>query len=738
MPLVRLGRCLAACILPGFVWAAAAAAIVHGDANCDGHVDDTDVGALTVAVFTGTTCARADTNNDGRITSADYAPLVDTLGAPLPTPSPTPTRTPTDGPTTSPTPAGTDTATEPPTETPTPGDAVTQTPTFTPNPTPTLPPCPPGGATLSIALDNPAGLAAVDVTVSGYRLAPSCQAPPDLALTYASDEAELPPRRTGLAPGVWVHTLNVREPATGQVQHRDSVLLAGSGDNELRFTLFPAVATVRTSADAIGAGSLRDALTAAQEAPKPFLIQFADSAFPAGVATAITLTEALPRLLADDVTIDGIDATGASGTRIVDAAGRDIPAVSIGGARNHVLGLGFRNAGASNRDVISISGTAAWGNRIERCSVSTAATGDGIGIDNGAGSDLFETANLVIDTDVSGASDKGIKVTTGAYARVERSTVHDNLNGGLQATLGGHLLARDNVVERNAGSLDAARNGIAANGGAGLTTELTTDGNIVRYNGANGIAVLGSSEAQLANDYLAANTTAGLRVYNRDNDAASAVVQGVTAACNGTHGASVEDTSRADFGGPGSAGHNAFTQNARSGDGDNFRNVTGSTTLALNNQWEQCGRGSVCEDNAIAAYDISDHGVFTAFVPAQAHRSQRAPSVTAARPSAPRAGDVVRLFGSGFNAIDAHTNDAQCADLGVRNRCAPLRGNCVQIGDVAAPVEAVTPTMLAIRMPFTCVEPVPVTVQIQGGGTSTPFTLCAAAAGTAAAAAPAQ
>lgn len=728
---MSFGRRIGVGCLVGLAWVAAARAAVPGDANCDERVDDSDLVALTTAVFEGSLCAGADANADGRLSSADFPSLIGTLAQPTPTPTETATRTATFTVTPTPTasltasPSETTTATATPTPTPSETDTPTVTATATATSTPTLPPCPPDGAALTFVLDNPAGIEALDVAVSGYRLAASCQAAPELALTYDTAGRELPPRLTGLAPGVWVHTVQVHKPETGQVQHRETLLLsAGAGDNEARFTVFPAVATVRTVEDGVAADSLRDALTTAQAAPKPFLIQFADAAFPAGVKTTITLASALPRLQADDVTIDGIDATGAAGMRIVDAAGLDIPALSIAGARNRVIGLGLTGAGGSNRDVLSINGAGAWGNRIERCTVTTATTGDGIGIDDNAGMDLAGTANVVIRSAISGAADKGIKVTTGAYARIEESLIRDNRNGGIQVTLGGRVLARDNIVEENTGPDDTARNGISANGGDGVLSELATNGNIVRRNGANGIVVLGTARAELANDYLAANATAGLRVYNRGSDAATAIAQGLAAACNGTHGASVEDTSGVDFGGPSSAGHNAFTQNGRSGAGDNFRNATAAPVMALNNQWEQCGRSTVCDDGAVAAYDISDHGVHTAFVPAQAHRSQRAPVVTAARPLAGRAGELVRLFGTGFNAIDGHSNDAQCVDLETRNSCSPLRGNCVLIDGVEARVEAVTPTMLAVRMPFACVEPVSISVRIQGGGTSTPFTLC--------------
>ena len=58
--------------------------------------------------------------------------------------------------------------------------------------------------------------------------------------------------------------------------------------------------------------------------------------------------------------------------------------------------------------------------------------GDGIGVDTDAGKGFDDSVNVIRDCEVSGASDKGIKVTTGAHVRVERSWVHDNVNGGIR------------------------------------------------------------------------------------------------------------------------------------------------------------------------------------------------------------------------------------------------------------------------------------------------------------------
>ncbi len=669
-----------------------------------------------------------DVNRDGALTAADVTGVVTSLVTPQPTPTATPSATPT----TQPSP----TATRAPSETPT----ITATPTVTPTPTasstPTARACAVAGAALVIDIDNQTGQSPISAVLSGERLAADC-ATTTLATTYnttiecTGSGVVTCAQLNALAPGSWRHSIEVRTPNTQQVQHQRSLLIAGSPPNRLHFTGFASVLTVRTTANA-GNGSLRGALADAAAAAKPLLIQFDPTAFPAGVPTTIALTFQLPVLSSTGVTIDGTDPTGASGYRIIDAEGRAIPALAITGAHNGVVGMRLRNAGGGDRDVLNIYSAAADGNLVERTIIEQAATADAVGIDQQAGKDFGDSANVIRECEISGAADKGVKVTLGAYARVERSWVHDNANGGIQATLGGHVQAAHNLVERNLGS--TAQNGLSANANdtdAAPTgsSELWSWGNIARGNGANGISVRAFSVAHSRDDYLATNGTSGIRVFNDVGPPASAVVEGTSAVCNGTDGATVANTSVADFGGGPlqSAGNNAFTQNNLP-DGANLRNATGAQITATKNQWEHCGPLTTCNNMAIANFDLSDHGVNTLFIPSQAHRSQKPPVLTAVSPAKGKQGELLRIFGSGFNAIDGHFDQDSCADVAGRNRCVPLRGNCVQINGVAATVEAVTPTMLVVRWPFTCIEPVPLIVKTdQGatGATSLPLTVCA-------------
>jgi len=712
---VRVLLCAVATVLR-FAAVTPAAAQTCGD----GPVD-----AVVAAIFVHAASA-CDINVDGAVTAADVTAFVLAGATPTPTPSGTSSPASTE-------PTRTATREQSPTTTPTPSPPASPTPTATPRQ------CPSRGAGLVVEVDNQTGETPIRVVVSGERLSEDCRTG-SLAIAY---EETVECAGTGvvacasidaLAPGFWRHSIRVLTPATGQLQHHTALLVAHSLPNPVRFTAFASVLTVRSTANT-GDRSLRNALQNAGGMPKPVLIQFDPSVFPAGTPTAIMLQFQLPALATSDVTIDGTDPSGVAGTRIIDAAGLPISAFAITGARNHLIGLRLRNAGDNNRDVLSISGAAADGNLVEQVIVENAASGDGIGVDAHAGKSFGASVNVIRNCEVSGASDKGIKVTTGAHARIERCWVHDNVNGGIQSTLGGHVQAWHNLVERNRGG--SAQNGLSANARdddtASEFSELRSWGNVARANGANGVSIRAFAIAHVRDDYLATNGSSGLRIFNDVGPPATALVEGTSAVCNAVDGAAVANTSTADLGGGlfGSPGNNAFAQNNLLAGGTNLRNATGMPLSAANSQWEHCGREVTCNDGAIAALDLSDHGANTTFTPSQAHRSRQPPVLTAVAPPAGKQGDLLRIFGSGFNVIDGHFAEDQCADVTGRNRCVPLRGNCVHINGISAPVEAVTPTMLVVRWPFTCTEPVPLVVTTDQGATgtsSTPLTVCTHAA----------
>lgn len=713
-------------------------------AACGG--DPPDSAALVGAIFGGPQ-GLCDLTLDDRVSASDLVRL--RLAGPTPSPTPSQRATPTEAAsatgTPSETPSPTPSAEESPTPTETPAEVPTESPgplaspsatatststdtasiTPTSSPTATPRPCPPTGARLQLEIDNRTGVSPVVVAADGERLEEDCAAGP-LPTAYAEEwtctgDGVSVCGEITLAPGAWRHALHLIEPATGQQQYRTSLVLAGVAPARLRFTAYAGVFDVDTVEDT-APGALRTALQMAPTLPKPLLIQFDPEIFPPGVRTAILLSSKLPALASDEVTIDGIDPAGAAGNRVVDAAGLPIAALSITGGGNQLLGLRLRNSGANNRDVLSLSGPLAVGNVIERVIVENAASADGIGVDQEAGADFDASANVIRDCEVTGAADKGIKVTTGAHARIERTWVHDNVNGGVQATLGGHIEVESSLVERNRGG--SAQNGIVANDTDSNVeptdvSEVITRGNISRGNGANGLAVRQAARGEIHQDYLAGNATSGLRVYNDVGGPASASVEGIAAVCNGSHGGAVADRSTADFGGGAadSPGNNAFAWNGLSGSGYNFYNATGTLISAVDNLWEHCGFAPSCDDDAIARLDLSAPAL-TAFQPSRPLADARGPTLTELAPSAGRRGDLMRIFGSGFEAIYAGASADVCSDPSAWNRCEPLRGNCVRVGGVEAVVEAATPSMLAVRLPFTCVEPVLVEVVTEAAPSS--------------------
>ena len=579
----------------------------------------------------------------------------------------------------------------------------------------------PGPATLELRILNRGTVDPVEVRLRGQRAGADCS-PASLAESYertvtcAAAVTEPCAVIVDLAPGAWVHTIEAGEGEGHQRQHRAALLVAGAG-NALSYTLFASAFAV-TRATSGGAGSLRSALAAAESAARPTLIWFDELAFPPGVMTTIPLDAPLPALAAGELTLDGTDSLGERGNRIIDANGRSFGALSITSSGNRIIGMRLRGAGANDRDVVNISSAGATANEIRNCILDNAGTADVLGVDQGAGSDFAATANRLVDSEIFGAADKGVKVTTGSHLEIEDSWIHGNANGGVQATLGGSVRVRNCLVEDNRGA--SAQNGLSVQAAESEenASYLESAGNIVRRNGANGLSVR-AAIAVVNDSYFAVNGSSGIRIFNDVGPASEALVEGTAAVCNNVDGAVVANGSTADFGDGAlhSAGENAFTQNNLPAGGANFRNATLAEVAVVSSQWEHCGRGPVCDEAAVLARDLSDGGRRTRIHPAQAHRSAAVPVIDRVEPSRGRAGEVMRIFGHGFNVIDGHFAEEQCADVRGRNRCLPLRGNCVKIGGVPAPVEAVTPSMLVVRRPFTCLSPVELTVTVDKGST---------------------
>jgi hypothetical protein len=339
---------------------------------------------------------------------------------------------------------------------------------------------------------------------------------------------------------------------------------------------------------------------------------------------------------------------------------------------------------------------------------------DGIAVRDFAGA---AAPNVVRAADVRGARDKGIKASEGGVVRVERSLVTGNTDGGIQATLSGQVVALENEVRANRGTPTA--NGIAANGArpdSVAAAALTTRGNLLVDNALRGVSVRSLSLATLRDDFACGNGTAGrddgfgLAILDAAGQAASVNVRGLAALHNLGGGVVVGSTSSGDFGTADAFGSNAFAFN---GVRDalvpvNFRNQTSHALTAIGNHWEHCGARVPCDLARVRASDVyrATLEATVAVTPALATPHRDAPRITAIEPPFAAAGDLVRLYGSGFDAIDGAGSG--CDQIPAANSCRPVRGNCVFIDRQPAEVVAVTPTMLVVRAPFTCVAPVEV------------------------------
>jgi hypothetical protein len=605
-------------------------------------------------------------------------------------------------------------------------------------------PCPPAGATAEIALTLPTGAGGSDAIVFGTLETAACDdADGALATGYAAQLSCTPSTpaacRTGVAglrPGHWTHRILVTSgAAASQLQGRRGQLLDRSaGTLFVAWPLYRSVHTVSSLDDALGClGCLRDALSAAEAAPKPALVQFVPE-----LAGRILLASPLPTLLSGHVTVDGFDTDGIPHMRTIDANGLNSPALRLSGPANRIEGLRLVNVGG-NSDTLLIDGpeandnvldtVAAVGRALDLCGTidqlgcivdgvchqpsmqfpNGECGDDAIAVRNFAGA---AGPNLIRNNDIRGALDKGIKVSDGAVATVERSLIERNADGGLQATLGGSVTAIENISRGNRGTFSA--NGIAANGaaiGGSEPARLTTQGNLSTDNALRGMSVRALSVALLNDDFTCGNGTAGrggagLSIFDGAGQSARAAVHGFAAVHNVIAGATVSDDSGASFGTDAASGANAFAFNgaARS----NLRNLTTQPLNAIGNQWEHCGDHVPCDTDAVLALDVSTTGPAApvAVSPALPTRQHHAPVITAIAPPYAAAGDLVRIYGSGFDAIGgAGTTCERIADA---NTCRPVRGNCLMIDRQPAEVVAATPTMLVVRAPFTCVAPVPV------------------------------
>jgi hypothetical protein len=608
--------------------------------------------------------------------------------------------------------------------------------------------CPDDGASLRVALQASPGAPPTTATVFGFVTAPSCDdGAQRLADIYAQTvrcNPAIPEQCAvtveGLHPGRWTHRIIVSDgEPVGQYQGRTQLLLDRSaGPQALVWPLYRSVHTVLGLDDDLNCtGCLRAAITGANLGLKPALIQFAPE-----LSGTVRLTAALPPIATDQVTLDGLTVDGTPLSRAIDGNGIDAAALRITGGRCAVLGLRIANAGGDS-DVVLLEGPAANDNVLDSlqvvgragqvcgtngsgcviggvCREPTAQNPDGFCGDDGiAVRALAGTGgvNQIRHCLISAAHDKGVKVSDGGAALVADSTIFGNTDGGLQATLSGQLSAERNYVIANLGTTSA--NGLAANGAAVGSTQparLETRGNLSIGNSLRGISVRSLSQATLRDDFVCANA-AGVVLLDAAGSSAAASASGLAVVHNRTNGVIVSDASRLSFGDVARPGVNAVAFNGPTSPRSpvNFRNLTALPITAVGNAWEHCGPRAPCDLAGVQALDVFTTSPLAPvdIAPAQPTRRRAAPSITAIQPSFAAAGELIRIYGDGFDAIDGI---GPACDTPIEvNTCRPLRGNCVLIDRVAAEVIAVTPTMLVVRAPFTCVAPVRASVRTRWG-----------------------
>jgi len=657
----------------------------------------------------------------------------------------------------------------------------------------------PAPAAVDVFVNNESADPSVTVAVSGSLVASAATCAGGGNTTYTATLActgagvvrcgTIP----NLRPGAWVNHLQVTVAGSGaQVQTRRAVFTGGGAENFFVWTIYPRTFVVAAANEQ----SLRDALAAATaftatNAGQAALVTFAvggtfdlpkDPTCVDGSACDPHECHAALCFTGSRVVVDALDATASPGAVALAVGTRALSVLRIYGEANVFRGLVFRGSQNSaptvQMDTIDMTGAGARANHLEQSVVVGPTMGDAIGLDAAAGAD-GDDANVVDGCEVSGARDKGIKVTFGAHLVVERSCIHDNRNGGVQSTLGGHVTAIENVIQHN---VPGSGNGLYARGNnPDEPTTLSTSANIVRFAGGRGLSVTDNAVATFGDDYVADNGFVGTRVETTETGTAGpkADFHGVAFVCNhagnvsGTclpqgdddstpcipgndadccdspTGCCVEDPNCAaplrcgasspshGFGGvlaqvdgkPGPAvsfgkatpGRNAFAWNREAGVGANFfLNIPFLTVPAVGNQWEHCGTGTTCDAASVTTLDVRVATGAKLSLGTSPGPRANAPVVTRVSPVRPRQGELVRVFGDNFNAVDGTTCAAETApadpcsadNVAVADKNKASNANRVRLFDTAKQQvsqnlypDAVTPTMLAFRMPFDCYAP---------------------------------
>src|SRR5262245_60804116 len=577
-----------------------------------------------------------------------------------------------------------------------------------------VPPCP-APATVRILADNLSADDTVSLRVRGELLSAASNtcggggpATYDVTLTCAGHGpvscGMLP---AAIQPGVWVHHVDVQVTGSDpQHQSQRSVVLASTAavSNVVVWTVFSRTFVIH-QADA-ESDDFRNQLdqAAAFTAPDPnahALVTFDPSTFPGSSSPTQVLVgfdRGPPRmcdtktcvpdglkaaycLTGSRITVDALDDLGERGGIVLVNGTCERYLLRIYGSDNVLRGLELRgievldpnNPSSAVVDTLAIVGSDSQRNRIEQCIVrgglgGAPGRGDALSVGDDAGSPGGTDHDAVIvDSEITGAQDKGIKVVGGGHATVQTSCVHDNMNGGIQATEGGHVTAIRNVVQLNRPG--SAQNGLLVGvpDEIGDADTMTTDGNVVRFSGARGISVVNAGSGVFANDFVAENQQSGIRIETTmPGPMPTAMVRGVTLACNHKRvlGACFAEANTpcahntdcaagciypppgeptglglsvgfglsndmdlcsaggcanplVDLGTGGrSAGRNALAQNQNpiaSGGVDLSNQLTSAPPIpARGNQWQDCGNGPMCNVAQVQANDLRPPGTTAA------------------------------------------------------------------------------------------------------------------------------
>jgi len=606
----------------------------------------------------------------------------------------------------------------------------------------------PGLATIAVVADNLSSDATVTLHVEGQLVDPGATCDGGGATSYAMTLDCTGPGATpcghveGLRPGAWVHRVWVQVAGSDeQAQSQRSVVLAGMSDgtNTIPWTVYPRTFVVH----AVDGDELRDRLDAAAaftaaSAGARALVTFDPLVFRGADHPQTILLESTPRsptgdvcpddvhcpdgrstsycLTGSGVVVDALDTLARPGGVILSVNLCTRSVLRVLGSDNVLRGLELHGSANSNADTpldtLAISGSGAQRNRVERCIIRGPTNGDAIEVEAGAGT---QSDNVVDHSEITGAADKGVKVTTDGHVQIVDSCVHDNSDGGIQATAGGNVVAVRNVVQLN-------RPGSSQNGllvgvpeQTGPLNTVTTDGNVIRFSGARGISVVNAASATFMHDVVTDNEEAGAVVESAQPKppkpplpaetipSPTAVFRGVALDCNDKKISGVCDTDNPagvrcgsndacpsgvqckyedpdgagirrdscdgcavpnlDLGSGGrDSGRNALTLNQNpitAPAGMNLINrdlAVGGPVLARGNQWEHCGTDTLCNVGAVLRNDVRPNDVGADIgTPAGPGRGP-VPVITRVAPARPRAGDFVRVYNGSLGGVGGTFN----------------------------------------------------------------------------------